>query len=142
MTRGFQRYTTLVLNRRRKIRTSKHISMVRYTKACKPLGIILKPDGSFKDCVHTCVWMNHMLIHNDMQDKNGVDQFETSIDRTTLITIEQVHAARKICQNANDAHTKCWTLKSCTSAYIYCHKIRRHPQRWNHALESADGCTN
>ena len=83
-----------------------------YTMACKPLGVVLKPDGSnklafrnaFKDRVHTCVWMNHMLIHNDTQDKNGVDLFENSIDRTTLITIEQVRAARKVRQTLDDAH--------------------------------------
>ena len=81
-----------------------------YTVACKQLGIILKHDGSnklafrnaFKVGVHTCVWMNHMLIHNDMQDETGANLYENSIGRTTLITIEQVRAARAIRQNAND----------------------------------------
>jgi hypothetical protein len=63
-----------------------------YSMACKPLGVILKPDGSnklafqnaFKDCVCTYVWMNHMLDHN------GTHVYEDIIDRTSLITIEQV----------------------------------------------------
>jgi hypothetical protein len=82
-----------------------------YTMACKPLCVILKPDGSnklvfqnaFKDRVHTCVWMNHIMIHNDTQDENEVDLYENSIDQTTRITIvEQVPNAREACQNLKD----------------------------------------
>jgi hypothetical protein len=79
-----------------------------YTMACKPLGVILKSDGTnklafrnaFKDRVRTCVWMNHLMIHNDTADEHGNDLYEDIIDRTALITIEQVRNARAL-RNTN-----------------------------------------
>jgi hypothetical protein len=43
-----------------------------------------------------------MLVHNGTQDENGVDLYEDIIDRTSLLTIDQVRDAREIRQNLND----------------------------------------
>jgi hypothetical protein len=87
-----------------------HDGRKMYSIACKSLNIILKPDGSnklafrnaFKDRVRTCVWSDHMLVHNGTQDENGVDLYEDIINRTLLLTIDQVRNAREIRQNLND----------------------------------------
>jgi hypothetical protein len=87
-----------------------HDGRKMYSMACGKLGIILKPDGSnklafrnaFKDRVRTCVWMDHMLVHNGTQDETGVDLYEDIIDRTSLITIEQVRDARDLRLNGGD----------------------------------------
>jgi hypothetical protein len=70
--------------------------------ACKPLGVVLKPDGSnklefrnaFKDRVRTCVWSDLLEVYNGTQDEHGADLYEDIIDRTSLITMTQVRDAR------------------------------------------------
>jgi hypothetical protein len=89
---------------------STHDGRKMYSMACKPLGVILKSDGSnklafrnaFKDRVRTCVWSNHMLIHNGTQDEAGVNLYEDVIDRTLLLTIEQVRTVREVRQGDAD----------------------------------------
>jgi hypothetical protein len=86
-----------------------HDGRKMYSMACKPLGVILKPDGSnklafrnaFKDRVRTCVWSDLLLVHNGTQDDAGVDLHEDIIDRTSLITMEQVRDARELRQTNN-----------------------------------------
>ena len=86
-----------------------HDGRKMYSMACKPLGVILKPDGSnklafrnaFKDRVRTCVWLDLLEVHNGTQDEHGVDLYEDIIDRTSLITMAQVRDARELRQNNN-----------------------------------------
>ncbi len=87
-----------------------HDGRKMYSMACKLLGVILKLDGSnklafqnaFKDRVHSCVWTEHMLVHNGTQDELGVNLYKDIIDRTSLLTIEQVRTARDVRQANGD----------------------------------------